>query len=86
MLTVQITSEINSAGLDKRFAEDIKLKDVKNKLVLITGVETDSMQIELYVDNQLKGELTNENQTLGDAINESNAEQTIAFARKRPKW
>ena len=73
MLTLQITSDINPAGLEKRFAEDVLLKDLKNKLVLITGVETGSQVIELHVDNQLKGELTDDGQSIGDAVGEANA-------------
>lgn len=77
MLTLQITSEINSTGLEKRFAGDVILKDLKNKLVLITGVETSSMIIELYVDNQLKGELSDDSQSIGDAVGESNAAKQL---------
>lgn len=77
MLNLQITSDINPTGLEKRYAEDVLLKDLKNKLVLITGVETAGMVIELYVDNQLKGELTDDNQSIGDAIGESNANKQL---------
>lgn len=73
MLNLQITSDINPAGLEKRFAEDVLLKELKNKLVLITGVETAAMQIELHVDNQLKGQLTNDEQSIGDAVGQENA-------------
>lgn len=73
MLNLQITSDINPAGLEKRFAEDVLLKDLKNKLVLITGVETAGQRIELYVDNQLIGELTNDEQSIGDAVGTANA-------------
>lgn len=77
MLNLQITSDINPTGLEKRFAEDLLLKELKNKLVLITGVETGSMLIELHVDNQLKGELTNDEQSIGDAVGEANAAKQL---------
>lgn len=75
MLNLQITSDINPTGLEKRFADDVLLKDLKTKLVLITGVETENMVIELFIDNQLKNELTDDNQTIGDAIGNVDAKQ-----------
>lgn len=46
-VNVTIYTELNSFGVEKRFPKDIFISELKNKLELITGYESASIQIKL---------------------------------------
>lgn len=50
-----ITSEVNPSGVQRRFDDALTVAELKQRLVLITGVEPSNMRLELKFGDQDKG-------------------------------
>lgn len=65
VLDVLVTSSINSFGTQRRFPTDITIGELKQKLELITGASSGSMQLQLQDDkNDLISKLVDDNSLL----------------------
>lgn len=66
MVSVTISSSLNSFGSERRFQKDLKIAELKDKLVLLTGADVSSMKLELYnKENKLVCPLDNDGALLG---------------------
>ncbi|KAG8187231.1 hypothetical protein JTE90_020660 [Oedothorax gibbosus] len=52
LLDILVTSSINSFGTQRRFPKDLKIGELKQKLELLTGASSGSMELELLNDKQ----------------------------------
>ncbi|KAL8592604.1 hypothetical protein ACOMHN_026534 [Nucella lapillus] len=65
-LNVTVTSNINSFGSEKRFAKDLTVATLKDKLELVTGGSAGSMNLTVFdKDNKLVCSLDNNDALLG---------------------
>lgn len=66
VLDILVTSSINSFGTQRRFPTDLKISELKQKLELLTGASSTTMELQLLDDkNQLISKLADENSLLG---------------------
>lgn len=66
IVTLNVSSSINSFGSERRFPKDITVAQLKDKLVLLTGASASSMKLELYdKDNKLVCKFDNDDALLG---------------------
>ncbi|KAL4237915.1 hypothetical protein ACF0H5_002625 [Mactra antiquata] len=66
VVTVTISSSLNSFGSERRFQKDLTIAGLKDKLVLLTGASVGSMKLEVYnTDNKLICLLDNDTALLG---------------------
>lgn len=64
-LDILVTSNINSFGTQRRFPTDLKICELKQKLELITGASSSTMELQLLDDkNQLVSKLSDGNSLL----------------------
>lgn len=68
-IKVSITSAVSSVASEKRFPSHITVRELKGKLEMITGASMDTMNIELFNDqNKSIGRLTNEDEMLKNVL------------------
>ncbi|KAK3576773.1 hypothetical protein CHS0354_014587 [Potamilus streckersoni] len=66
MVSVIITSSVNTFGSERRFQKNMTIADLKGKLELLTGSSAGNMKLEVYnKDNELICKLHNEEALLG---------------------
>lgn len=65
MLDILVTSSVNSFGTQRRFPTNLKICELKQKLELLTGASSSTMELHLLDDkNQLVSKLMDENSLL----------------------
>lgn len=77
IVQVSIHSEINEFPSEKRFPSTLKIKELKEKLELITGANHATMKIEFSLDNKLIGSPSDDKKTLGEFLGEALSTESI---------
>jgi len=66
IVNVMVTSTISNFPVEKRFAKNLTIGELKGKLELVTGASAASMVLEVYnQDKELVCTITNDNALLG---------------------
>lgn len=66
VVTVNVSSSLNSFGSERRFQKNLQIKDLKDKLVLLTGASVSTMKLELFnKEDKLVCPLDNDEALLG---------------------
>lgn len=66
IVTLSVTSSMNSFGSERRFQKDMTLSELKGKLELLTGATAANMKLELYnKENKLVCKMDNDSAMLG---------------------
>lgn len=66
VIDILVTSSINSFGTQRRFPTDLKIGDLKQKLELLTGASTGTMELQLLNDKEeIVSKLVDDSATLG---------------------
>lgn len=65
-VVVNITNNVNDVvSFERRFAKDLKIRELKEKLEIITGCSATTMLLELYSGDKLINKLTDDSAFLG---------------------